>query len=137
MNQVLLSQEEQLSGHNSPLFSFFTITMNQNENFQKIEMENHTSRRRYRTELEIMSDILEIILETGLIGMSITTLARNANLSYNVACDKIEKLIKSDLVKIHVEKNNMFVMTEKGIKFFQELRKFEDFMQEIRNLNSI
>lgn len=99
-------------------------------------MKSRIPRRKYRTELEIMSDILEIITETGLIGISITTLARNANLSYNVAYDKIEKLIKSDLVKIHIEKNT-FVMTEKGIKFFHELKKFEDFMQEIRNLNSI
>ncbi|MHB9159563.1 MAG: winged helix-turn-helix domain-containing protein [Nitrosotalea sp.] len=94
-------------------------------------------RKRYKTELEIMSDILEIITETGLIGVSITTLARNANLSYSVVYDKIDKLMKSDLVNIHVEKNNMFVITEKGIKFFHELRQFKDFMQEIRNLNSI
>jgi predicted transcriptional regulator len=98
---------------------------------------NGMLRKRYRTELEIMSDILEIITETGLIGVSITTLARNANLSYSVAYDKIDKLMKSDLVNIHVEKNNMFVITEKGIKFFHELRQFKDFMQEIRNLNSI
>jgi predicted transcriptional regulator len=111
--------------------------MSLKENSQKIEMKSRIPRRKYRTELEIMSDILGIITETGLIGMSITTLARNANLSYNVAYDKIGKLIKSDLVKIHVEKNNMFVITEKGIKFFHELRKFEDFIQEIRNLNSI
>jgi len=95
------------------------------------------SRRKYRTELEIISDILEIIMETGLIGIPITTLVRDANLSYDVACDKMEKLVKSELVKIHVEKNNMFVITENGIKFFQELQKFEDFMQEIRSLNSI
>lgn len=106
------------------------------ENSQKIEM-NSIPRRRYRTELEIISDILENIVETGLIGMSLTTLARNTNLSYNVARDKIDKIVKSDLVKVHVEKNNMFVITENGIKFFQELRKFEDFMQEIRSLNSI
>lgn len=107
------------------------------ENSQKIEMKSSMPRRRYRTELEIISDILENIVETGLIGMPITTLARNANLSYSVAYDKIEKLVKSDLVKKHVEKNNMFVITENGIKFFQELRKFEDFMQEIRSLNSV
>lgn len=100
-------------------------------------LENSTLRRKYRTELEIMSDILEVITETGLMGIPITTLARNANLSYNVASGKLEKLVKSDLVKIHVEKNNMFVITESGIKFFQELQKFEYFMQEIRSLNSI
>jgi len=98
---------------------------------------NSMPRRKYRTELKIMSDILEVMMDKGIGGISITMLARNANLSYNVACDKIGKLIKSDLVKISTEKNSMCIITENGIKFFQELRKFDDFMQEIRSLNSI
>lgn len=92
---------------------------------------NDMMRRRYRTELEIISDILEIMMESGVTGMPITTLVRNANLSHSVAWNKIEKLIKSDLVKIRVEKNNMLTITENGIKFFQELRKFEDFIQDV------
>lgn len=107
------------------------------KNSQNPGLENCIPRRKYRTELEIMSDVLEILMDAGMTGMFITTLVRNANLSYDVAHTKIEKLVKSDLVKICIEKNNMLVITENGIKFFQELQKFEDFVHEIRSLNSI
>jgi predicted transcriptional regulator len=58
------------------------------------------SRRTYRTELEIIADILQVIVESSVTGMYITTIVRNANLSHSVALDKIEKLVKADLLKI-------------------------------------
>ncbi|MEO9307592.1 MAG: winged helix-turn-helix domain-containing protein [Nitrososphaera sp.] len=84
------------------------------------------SGRIYRTELEIITDILQVIMETGVIGTYITTLVRNANLSHHVALDKTGKLVKADLVKISEgERNRVFVITEKGIKFFHELREIK------------
>jgi predicted transcriptional regulator len=85
------------------------------------------SDRIYRTELEIIVDILQVIMETGIIGTYITTIVRNANLSHSVALDKIGKLVKADLVKISDgERNRVFVITGNGIKFFYELREIKE-----------
>lgn len=93
------------------------------------------SGRTYRTEIEIIADILGVIMETGLIGIPITNLVRNANLSHNVALNKIGKLVKADLVKSsEIEKGRVFIITENGIKFFHELNKFKGLVEEIQVL---
>jgi predicted transcriptional regulator len=91
------------------------------------------SSRTYRTELEIIADILQVIMETGIAGTFITTIVRNANLSHSVALDKIRKLVKADLVKISEgERNRIFVITEKGMTFFHELSEFKGLVEEIQ-----
>lgn len=53
----------------------------------------------YRTELEIISTILEIMMNVGMSGEYVTTIVRNANLSHTVAMDKIDKLINANLIR--------------------------------------
>jgi len=87
----------------------------------------------YRTELEIISEIFEIITNSSMKGEYITTIVRNANLSHNVALDKITKLIKAGLIRVsEEERNKTFIITENGIKFYRELRDFKEMIEEIR-----
>jgi predicted transcriptional regulator len=91
------------------------------------------SRQTYRTELEILSDILKVISEAGVNGRFITGIVRDANLSHNGALDKLKKLIKEGILAMSErEGNKVFVITEDGIKFYQELRNFQELVYQIR-----
>ncbi|MGI0058212.1 MAG: winged helix-turn-helix domain-containing protein [Nitrosotalea sp.] len=91
------------------------------------------SSQKYRTEIEIISEIFEIIMNAGIQGEYITIIVRNTNLSHNVALGKINKLIKAGLIRVSEEKKNkVFIITEEGIKFYRELRDFGDLIEEIR-----
>jgi predicted transcriptional regulator len=96
------------------------------------------SRQTYRTELEIISDILRVMMENGIEGEHITNIVRNANLSYSVALDKCQKLIKGGIITISKrEKNQVFVVTENGIKFYRELRNFAELVHNIKEGKAI
>jgi predicted transcriptional regulator len=91
------------------------------------------SSQKYRTEIEIISEIFEIVMNSGMTGEYITTIVRNANLSHNVALDKLNKLIKGGLIRTSEEqKYKTFVITEDGIKFYRQLREFGELVEEIR-----
>lgn len=91
------------------------------------------SRQTYRTELEIISDILKVISEAGINGRYITNIVRDANLSHSGALDKLKKLIKEGILATSAgEKNKVFVITEDGIKFYQKVRNFQELACQIR-----
>ncbi|MDE1832592.1 MAG: transcriptional regulator [Thaumarchaeota archaeon] len=91
------------------------------------------SKQAYRTELEIISDILQVIMERGIHGEHITSIARNANLSHNTALVKCQKLINGGLVTVSKsKKSQVFVITEDGIKFYRELINFTDLARHIK-----
>lgn len=95
------------------------------------------SSQKYRTEIEIISEIFEIVMNGGMKGEYITIIVRNANLSHNIALDKLNKLIKAGLIRMSEEKKNRtFVITEEGIKFYRQLREFGELVEEIRVGNS-
>jgi predicted transcriptional regulator len=90
-------------------------------------------RSSYRTEIEIISEILETITKNGRDGKYITNIVRDTNLSHSVALDKLKKLIKCGLLQtLPREKNTAFVITENGIRFCQELENFIDLVSVIR-----
>jgi predicted transcriptional regulator len=90
------------------------------------------SSQKYRTELEIISEIFEIVMNAGIRGEYITTIVRNANLSHSVALDKLNKLIKGGLARMSEDqKYRTFVITEEGIKFYRQLREFGELVEEI------
>ncbi|MDE1767055.1 MAG: transcriptional regulator [Thaumarchaeota archaeon] len=91
------------------------------------------SRQTYRTELEIIADVLRVIMECGINGEYITNIVRNANLSHSIALGKCQKLIKGGLVAVSKsEKSQVFVITENGIKFYRELINFKDLTRNIK-----
>lgn len=91
------------------------------------------SRQIYRTELEIVSSILELMKNAGIVGVGITAISRAVNLSHSVTVAKCEKLIKSGLIMTRSEeKNKMYSLTEEGIKFYHLVGEFNDLVDQVR-----
>lgn len=72
-------------------------------------------------------------MEYGMEGTIISSIARKANLSHYTAMDKCQKLINFGLMESREDKKSRhFIITEKGIKFYQEMQKFLQVVQEIK-----
>ena len=91
------------------------------------------SKQQYRTEMGIISEILAIAMDCGRQGTMISSIARRANLSHSTAIEKCQKLIDSGLIEsMDKNKNRIFIITEKGIQFFQQMQKFIEVVQSIK-----
>jgi predicted transcriptional regulator len=81
----------------------------------------------------ILSDILTATREEGQNGIIISAISRKANLSHYAAVDKCNKLIEAGLIKMTTEaRNKIFILTEKGIQFFEELERFQNLMKSLK-----
>jgi len=81
----------------------------------------------------ILSDILTVTREEGQNGIIISAISRKANLSHYAAVDKCNKLIEAELMKKTTdEKNRLFILTEKGRSFFEELERFQNLMKSLK-----
>src|SRR5574337_389663 len=90
-------------------------------------------KQQYRSELGIISEILQVTMDCGIQGTIISSIARRANLSHYTAMEKCQKLIDFGLMESRTDKKSRsFVVTEKGIKFHQEMQKFLEIAQEIK-----
>lgn len=88
------------------------------------------SKQQYRSEMGIIADILGVTMDGGTQGVIVSAISRRANLSHYAVLDKCQKLIDAGLVdSMKDNRNRLFVITEKGIKFFQEFQKFQDLVQ--------
>jgi len=88
------------------------------------------SKQQYRSEMGIIADILGVTMDGGTQGVIVSALSRRANLSHYAVLDKCQKLIEAGLVdSMKDNRNRLFVITEKGIKFFQEFQKFQCLVQ--------
>ena len=91
------------------------------------------SKQQYRSELGIISDVLQVALDSGRNGAIISTIARGANLSHYTAVEKCQKLVDFDLMETaNKERSNSYAITEKGIQFFQEMRKFIEVVEQVK-----
>ena len=89
-------------------------------------------KQQYRSEIGMISDILSVTADYGTQGTIISSIARRANLTHYTAVDKCQKLIDFGLmITVNNGKNRNFIVTEKGIVFFQNLQKFVKIAQEI------
>ena len=78
----------------------------------------------------IIADILGVTMDGGTQGVIVSAISRRANLSHYAVLDKCQKLIDAGLVdSMKDNRNRLFVITEKGIKFFQEFQKFQILVQ--------
>ena len=78
----------------------------------------------------IIADILDVTMDGGTQGVIVSAISRRANLSHYAVLDKCQKLIEAGLVdSMKDNRNRLFVITEKGIKFFQEFQKFQSLVQ--------
>jgi predicted transcriptional regulator len=90
-------------------------------------------KQQYRAELGIISDILGVIMDCGRSGTIISSIARRANLSHYAAIEKCQKLTDVGLMEsTSNDRSRNFVITEKGIQFFQQIREFLNIIQEIK-----
>jgi predicted transcriptional regulator len=88
------------------------------------------SKQQYRSEMGIIADILGVTMDGGTQGVIVSAISRRANLSHYAVLDKCQKLIEAGLVdSMKDNRNRLFVITEKGIKFFQEFQKFQCLVQ--------
>ncbi len=91
------------------------------------------SKQQYRADLGIISDILSVTMDCGQKGAIISSLSRRANLSHYAVIEKCQKLIDAGLVETtNNDRNHSFIITEKGIQFFQQLQKFIETVQEAK-----
>jgi predicted transcriptional regulator len=80
----------------------------------------------------IIGDILDVTIQGGRKGVIISTISRKANLSYYAVLDKCERLISAGLVEsTKNDRNRVFMITEKGMNFFQEFRRFESLVKSM------
>lgn len=90
-------------------------------------------KQQYRSEIGIISDILFATVDCGRQGVLISSIARRANLSHYTAIEKCQKLVNFGLMEsISDKRNRVFIITEKGIQFFQEMQKFIEIAQAIK-----
>jgi len=93
----------------------------------------NVSKQQYRSEMGIISEILGVTMDSGRGGAIISSIARRANLSHYTVIEKCQKLIDAGLVEsTSNNRNHTFIVTEKGIQFFQELQKFIEIAQSIK-----
>ena len=74
----------------------------------------------------IMGDILDVAMEGGRQGTIVSAISRRANLSHYAVIEKCEKLSSAGLVEsVRTDKNRLYTITEKGLQFVQEFRRFQ------------
>jgi len=90
------------------------------------------SRQQYRSERGIMGDILDVTMDGGREGVIVSVISRKANLSHYAVLDKCEKLVTAGLVdSVKNDRNRLFMITEKGLEFFQEFRRFQNLVESM------
>ncbi len=80
----------------------------------------------------IMGDILDVTMDGGREGVIVSAISRKANLSHYAVLDKCEKLVIAGLVdSVKNDRNRLFMITEKGLEFFQEFRRFQTLVESM------
>ena len=83
---------------------------------------------KYRTNMQIMTQVLDKMQDAGTQGLIISRLTQKANLSHDRLVSLTENLIGSGLItKFEYDGRNTYVITEKGLVFLSEYQKFYDF----------
>ena len=80
----------------------------------------------------IMGDILDVTADGGRDGIIVSAISRKANLSHYAVLDKCEKLVEAGLVEsVKNNRNRVFQITEKGLGFFQEFKRFQTLVESM------
>lgn len=90
------------------------------------------AKHQYRSEMGILGDILDVTANGGREGVIVSVISRRANLSHYAALEKCEKLAEAGLIKVDkAKRNRIFSITEKGLAFFQEFRRFQELAESM------
>ena len=83
---------------------------------------------KYRTNMQIMAQVLDKMQDAGSQGLIISRLTQKANLSHDRLTSLTTILIGTRLItKIEYDGRNCYVITDKGMMFLSEYQKFFDF----------
>ena len=83
---------------------------------------------KYRTNMQIMTQVLDKMQDAGTQGLIISRLTQKANLSHDRLISLTENLMGSGLItRFEYDGRNTYVITEKGLIFLSEYQKFYDF----------
>jgi predicted transcriptional regulator len=70
---------------------------------------------KYRSELGIVLDILELLSSGGQSGVIVSVISRIANVSHNSVNERYQKLVSAGLVRsVKDKKNHKYIITEDG-----------------------
>ncbi len=82
---------------------------------------------KYRSSTQIMTCILETTAQKGREGIKITELLTKANVSHPRIMPMLHKFTQSGLMnEIVFDGKNTWILTEKGLMYLQEYKKFDD-----------
>jgi predicted transcriptional regulator len=71
-------------------------------------------------------------MDGGIKGVLASEVSRKANLSYDAVVHNCTRLINAGLIKtVRYKRYYIFIITEKGIKFFQEFQRFQDAIKDL------
>ena len=91
------------------------------------------AKQQYRTEIGMLSDVLNVVMNHGRQGAIISSIGREANLSHDAAIGKCKRLEEAGLLEPSSDgRNRTFAVTEKGIQFFEQLQKFLEIVHEVK-----
>ena len=63
---------------------------------------------------------------------SVFKISQKANLSHGAVVDNCQRLTDAGMIETNrIKRKYIFIITEKGIKFFYELEKFQDMLRKI------
>lgn len=85
-----------------------------------------------RTRIRSFGDILNVIKEAGREGLLSSIISRKANLAHHATIEKCKELILAGLIEVKIlDKKKVYVITEKGLNFFQEYGKFQSLVESL------
>jgi predicted transcriptional regulator len=89
-------------------------------------------KQEYRSEIGIAIDILGVTMDGGAQGVIVSAISRRANLSHNQSIEKCQKLVDAGILEpTRRGKNRLYRITEMGIKFFPEFKRFQEMAQNM------
>jgi predicted transcriptional regulator len=92
-----------------------------------------TFRRQYRTSFGITCDILQACMDAGMDGIPVSRVSQKANLSHNAVMCNCQRLVEAGMISANKSKRKyILTITEKGIKLYYELERFQDTIKEIK-----
>ncbi len=81
----------------------------------------------YRTQTQIVGDLLMVTQDCGMEGAKTSALLTRANLSHGRLTKFLQNLTGNGLInKIEYDGKHTFVITEKGRQYLEEYKKFSD-----------
>ena len=98
-----------------------------------LDISDMAFRRQYRTSFGITCDILQTCMDAGTSGIPISRVSQKANLSYNAVINNCQKLVDAGMISTNKSKRKyILTITEKGIKLYHELERFQDAIKDIK-----